>query len=167
MDIDFRVSIVLSAQVWTLRRAVLKKRGFSLIVGLLVLSSVGCRPCGCTEADLSAATIALINQIGGLGANVNGAQLQFDWSPGFGDDRFTMTLSWTDAAGPHTEPFTGTYHTSGDTVTFKFDPKPLTQALIRGGTQYTVTCGKDEKGRKLLKLRAPGMTTDLVFTCSG
>lgn len=130
-------------------------------IAALLISLVGCRPCGCSDADMTEATIFLLNQVPGVGATINGANFHFE-SPLIGDDTFTLNLSYTDGSGPHQDSFSGTYDESGGTITFKFGPSSKSQAIIRPGSKYTLTC---DKKNKTLKLRGPGMTTDLVFKC--
>ena len=132
-------------------------RAALIILALPIIAS--CRPCGCSECDMNAATRAFVS--GATGLNVTNASFHFDYNFWPSDDGFTLDTTYVPAGGgaPVSEQVSGTYHQSGDTVTFK--AKGGTSKIIQNDVVYTVTCVD-----KQLKFHRPGAVQDLVFTCT-
>jgi hypothetical protein len=129
-------------------------RAALIILALPIIAS--CRPCGCSECDMNAATRAFVS--GATGLNVTNASFHFDYNFWPSDDGFTLDTTYVPAGGgaPVSEQVSGTYHQSGDTVTFK--AKGGTSKIIQNDVVYTVTCVD-----KQLKFHRPGAVQDLVL----
>ena len=134
---------------------------FRVVFALLTLLVVaGCRPCGCTDCEMAEASILFAKAA--TGQNVTGATFHFDYnffSPS--DDGYSLNVTYTPPGGgaPVTESVSGTYHKSGDTVTFKASGGSST--LFPNGVPYTVTC-VDKK----LVFHRPNVLPDITFICS-
>jgi hypothetical protein len=120
----------------------------------------GCRPCGCTDAQMDAATRAVASEA--KDEQIEKAVLHFDWNPfTLDDDPFSFTVTYqsrTSPAGFHAETITSAYKKSGGTVTFTEEGGIST--ILQKGVPYRVEC----KGKKLI-LRRRG-SHDLAFDCS-
>ena len=128
------------------------------ILALPIIAS--CRPCGCSDCDMDAATRLFVSTATGL--NVTNASLHFDYnflSPS--DDGFSLDTTYVPAGGgaPVSQQVSGTYHQSDDTVTFKATGG--TSKILQNDVVYTVTCVD-----KQLRFHRPGGVQDIVFTCT-
>jgi hypothetical protein len=128
----------------------------ALVLALPLLS--GCRPCGCDDAQMDAAMLAIASAA--FQKEVVKGHITFAWSPNpFSDDGFSLEVTYQDPGPPptqKTEKVTGTYHKSGDKVTFKV----VGSKIIQPNFEYTILC----KDKKLTLTRAG--TPDLTFDCS-
>jgi hypothetical protein len=131
----------------------------TLRIGLILLVApliANCRPCDCEECQMTEIAIAAA----ATGKNVTRGTLHFDYnffSPS--DDGFSLGVTYTTRAGPvATDTVSGTYHKSGDTVTF--NTSNVSSTLLPNGVTYSVTC----RNKKLVFKRTGA--PDLSFDCS-
>ena len=137
----------------------MKRKLLAATAALALGAGAGCRPCGCKESRMDAVTKAVASEA--TGHPVAAATLKFDWTPNpFSDDEFSLSVTYQNPAPPPaalTETVTGTYHKSGDEVTFTATGG--TSRIIQNGIKYTIKC----EGKTLILKRAG--SPDLKFSC--